>query len=95
MPSRKEGFGLVLIEAAAAGIPVIAGNSDGSVEAMQYGALGRLGNPEDLNEITKALQAALGETRALNQQRALELYDARHYLDQFHKLLHRELAMPA
>ena len=91
MPSRKEGFGLVLIEAAAAGIPVIAGNSDGSVEAMQYGALGRLVNPEDLNEITEALKAALGETRALNQQRALELYDSKNYIQAFNHLLLAEV----
>jgi phosphatidylinositol alpha-1,6-mannosyltransferase len=95
MPSRKEGFGLVLIEAAAAGIPVVAGNSDGSVEAMQHGKLGRLVNPEDKNEISKALQEALGDARGLNQQRALEQYDARHYQQQFNQLLQRELAILA
>nr|WP_255537121.1 glycosyltransferase family 4 protein [Pedobacter sp. SYSU D00873] len=55
MPSVKEGFGIVFIEAAASGMPVIAGNKDGSVDAMLDGRLGPLVEPFDKNDIRKAI----------------------------------------
>ncbi len=59
MPSRKEGFGIVFAEAAACGIPAIAGNRDGSVEALQGGKTGLLINPESVEEIAGAVTAVL------------------------------------
>ena len=59
MPSRKEGFGYVFIEAMACGLPVIAGSVDGSVDALAGGALGLLVNPWDLDEIAEAVRAQL------------------------------------
>ena len=55
MPSMKEGFGIVFIEAMYYGLPVVAGNLDGSVDALCNGKLGLLVNPED----TSAIEAAL------------------------------------
>jgi glycosyltransferase involved in cell wall biosynthesis len=55
MPSRKEGFGIVFIEAMVCGLPVIAGNADGSVDALRNGELGTLVNPIDKEEITRQL----------------------------------------
>lgn len=49
MPSQKEGFGIVFIEAMACGLEVIAGNKDGSVDALQGGKLGTLIDPENRN----------------------------------------------
>ena len=51
MPSKAEGFGIVFIEAMACGLPVIAGNKDGSTEALQFGELGRLVDPDNLEEL--------------------------------------------
>ncbi|NOU38268.1 MAG: glycosyltransferase family 4 protein [Ferruginibacter sp.] len=56
MPSSKEGFGIVFVEAMYYGVPVIAGNVDGSVDALLQGKLGIIINPEDTNGITTALQ---------------------------------------
>ncbi|HEY0054502.1 MAG TPA: glycosyltransferase family 4 protein [Pedobacter sp.] len=56
MPSIKEGFGIAFIEAAAAGLPLIAGNKDGSVDALLNGQLGQLVDPSDLSAITAAIQ---------------------------------------
>nr|WP_242691542.1 glycosyltransferase family 4 protein [Pedobacter sp. SYSU D00823] len=55
MPSVKEGFGIVFIEAAASGMPVIAGNKDGSVDALLDGKLGPLVEPFDKNDIRQAI----------------------------------------
>jgi asparagine synthase (glutamine-hydrolysing) len=56
MPSQKEGFGIVFIEAMACGLPVIGGNLDGSVDALANGALGILINPNDQNALIDAIQ---------------------------------------
>ncbi len=59
MPSKKEGFGIVFIEAMYYGVPVIAGNKDGSVDALAGGALGILVNPDNENEITEAINTVI------------------------------------
>ena len=55
MPSEKEGFGIVFIEAMYYNKPVIAGNKDGSVDALLNGRLGLLVNPQSLDEVTAAI----------------------------------------
>jgi phosphatidyl-myo-inositol dimannoside synthase len=55
MPSRKEGFGIVFIEAMFYGKPVIAGNADGSVDALKNGKFGVLVNPLNQQQITDAI----------------------------------------
>jgi glycosyltransferase involved in cell wall biosynthesis len=59
MPSVKEGFGIVFIEAMYYNLPVIAGNADGSVDALQHGKLGLLVNPDSVDEIQTAIQKVL------------------------------------
>jgi len=51
MPSRAEGFGIVYLEALACGKPVLAGNKDGSRDAIGGGELGLLVDPDDTAEI--------------------------------------------
>lgn len=55
MPSTKEGFGIVFVEAAASGLPVIAGNRDGSVDALADGHSGQLIDPLSADELSSAL----------------------------------------
>lgn len=59
MPSSGEGFGIVLIEAAACGIPVIGSNADGSREALLNGRLGRLVDPHDVPKLIEAISETL------------------------------------
>jgi phosphatidylinositol alpha-1,6-mannosyltransferase len=59
LPSQKEGFGLVLIEAAACGCMVVGGNTDGSAEALLGGKIGRLVDPKDTDQLTKTLRTCL------------------------------------
>jgi glycosyltransferase involved in cell wall biosynthesis len=55
MPSSREGFGIVFLEAMASGKPVIAGNSDGAVDALDEGRLGVLVDPNNTEQIADAV----------------------------------------
>jgi glycosyltransferase involved in cell wall biosynthesis len=46
LPSSKEGFGIVFLEALGCGLPVLAGNRDGSVEPLAHGRFGLLVDPD-------------------------------------------------
>lgn len=59
MPSTQEGFGIVFIEAAACGTKIIGGNIDGSVDALLNGSLGTLVKPQDIIEISLAIEQNL------------------------------------
>jgi glycosyltransferase involved in cell wall biosynthesis len=62
MPSKKEGFGIVYLEALACGKPVLGGNQDGAVDALCHGKLGALVNPDDIEEITHTIVQILQNT---------------------------------
>jgi glycosyltransferase involved in cell wall biosynthesis len=66
MPSTGEGFGIVFLEAAACGLPVIAGNADGSVDALAEGQIGCLVDPRAHGQVTSALIRALQGELAAN-----------------------------
>jgi glycosyltransferase involved in cell wall biosynthesis len=55
MPSKKEGFGIVFIEALSCGKPVIAGNRDASKDALLNGELGVLIDPDNVDELTDVI----------------------------------------
>ncbi len=59
MPSTKEGFGIVFLEAALTGLPVIGGNADGSVDALADGQIGQLVAPASPEQLVDALMDAL------------------------------------
>jgi phosphatidyl-myo-inositol dimannoside synthase len=55
MPSTQEGFGIVFLEALACGLPVIAGNKDGSVDALMNAKIGKLVDPKNSQELSDAI----------------------------------------
>jgi len=72
MPSIKhaqmiEGFGIVFIEAAAAGIPSIAGNTGGQTEAVMDGKTGLVIDGTNINAIIDAIQQ-LAENQQLRHK---------------------------
>jgi phosphatidyl-myo-inositol dimannoside synthase len=72
MPSIQEGFGIVFLEALVCGLPVIAGNKDGSVEALMNGRLGKLINPDNTDEILKSIIGTIEKPTANNRVIVLE-----------------------
>lgn len=59
--TRIEGFGVALAEAAASGIPVIAGRSGGLAEAVQDGETGLVVDPDEPEAVGQALGRVLGD----------------------------------
>jgi glycosyltransferase involved in cell wall biosynthesis len=57
LPSRREGFGLVVIEAASSGVPAIASRIYGITDAVVDGETGCLHEPEDVGDIVRCMQS--------------------------------------
>jgi phosphatidylinositol alpha-1,6-mannosyltransferase len=70
MPSSGEGFGIVFIEAMFYGKPVIAGNVDGSVDALDKGKFGLLVDPSSQKEIVKAIKTVLQDRKTYQPELA-------------------------
>lgn len=62
MPSTKEGFGIVFLEAAACGKAAIGGFLDGSYDALDGGRLGILVDPHDPAGIAEAILSVFNGT---------------------------------
>jgi glycosyltransferase involved in cell wall biosynthesis len=57
LPSRREGYGLVVIEAAARGVPVVVveGPDNAAVELVEEGANGAIANSAEARELAAAI----------------------------------------
>jgi len=81
LPSKKEGFGIVFIEALACGLPVICGNVDGSTDAIRDGELGKAINPDDLADLEQALSDYLSTPLSNSQREELQKQCLSHFND--------------
>lgn len=61
IPNDMEGFGIVLLEGALAGLPVIAGRAGGTEEAVVDRETGFIVNGSDPREVARALMLLLGD----------------------------------
>jgi len=71
LASRREAFGLVIVEARQVGCTIIAADVDGIPEALDYGAAGILFPPGDVSALTGHLVRLLtddGERKAWRQK---------------------------
>jgi phosphatidylinositol alpha-1,6-mannosyltransferase len=93
MPSRKEGFGIVFIEAMFYGKPVIAGNEDGSVDALKNGRFGLLVNPASQQEITAAIESVLKDPEKYrpNHHDVMQHYGFDVYKEKLRRVISYEL----
>ena len=101
LPSYREGFGLVLVEAGAAGLPVVASRIYGITDAVvegENGLLHRSGDVADLSEKLSvlienaSLRRAQGEAGRL---RAMTLFRVDVVTEAMADFLHRHLGAPA
>jgi len=97
LPSRNEGFGIVFIEAMTCGLPVICGNTDGSLDAIKNGELGTAVDPEDLNELERAIAQQLSKPitppmRKNLQEKCLAGFNETNYINNLQQLLKHEFA---
>ena len=79
LPSYREGFGSVIIEAAASGVPAIASNIYGLVDAIENGKTGILHEPKNIQEIKLAL-LRLAENDVLRKDMAKQAIFRAHQL---------------
>lgn len=73
MPSQKEGFGIVFLEAMLCGLPVIAGNLDGSVDPLRDGELGLLVDPTKVESIQEGITSMLQSLSFKSPEDAIEI----------------------
>jgi glycosyltransferase involved in cell wall biosynthesis len=66
LPSYREGFGLVIVEAEAMGVPVVVSNVPGPIDAMQHEGTGLIIPVKDTTALSSALQILLNDTAKRN-----------------------------
>jgi glycosyltransferase involved in cell wall biosynthesis len=99
LSSRSEGFPVSILEAMAAGLPVVATDVGGVAEAVVAGETGFLVPPGDPRALAEALGRLVAEPRLrrrfgeAGRDRALRLFDASRYRAAHLDLYRRELAL--
>ena len=97
LPSYREGFGTVIIEAAAMGIPAIASNIYGITDAIQQNKTGLLHEPKDILGIKIAMESLLHKPLLLNKLkqaakiRVVDKFDANKITDDWLKFYSRHV----
>lgn len=85
LPSKKEGFGIVFVEALACGLPVICGNADGSIDAIRNGELGTAINVDDLQELEDAIAQYLNVPLTVDSRKKLQKECLLHFNEEDYK----------
>lgn len=70
LASHGEGFGIVLLEALACGIPVIGSTADATGEALLHGELGQIVDPQNAASLAEAILAATRRSKSVPAQLA-------------------------
>jgi len=79
--TRPEGFGRVVIESQAMGVPVIATNHGGAKETVIHGKTGWLTEPEDDEELARMIEKVL--SLSSSEREELSAHAIKHVLEHF------------
>ncbi len=90
--AKREGFGIVFIEALACGLPVICGNADGSIDAIRNGELGTAINTDDEQELEDCITNHLAQPLTLEKRKhlkdtCLRYFNEQNYIDSLQQML--------
>ena len=84
-PAVREAYGLAMLEAQAAGLPVVAGREGGVAEVVQHGVTGILTPPRDPQAFARAIETLLADPdrrRDMAESRLAASSPAQRSLDQ-------------
>lgn len=99
LPSEWEAFGLVLLEAMAAGLPIVASSVGGIPEVLQEGTCGRLVPYGDVGALAQAIRGLMADREAASRLasagRARVAGLGWESAVEAHRRLFRELTLPA
>ena len=79
LSSRYEGFGNVLIEAMACGVPVVATRSAGTTEIVRHGVDGLLVDTHDPSSLSRALATLIADPKVLERMSAAAVQGAERF----------------
>lgn len=92
--SKKEGFGLVLLEAAACGCSIICGNVDGSSEAVLHGKMAQQINPHHNRQLQLAVSLNLQKKQDYLRSTKVQKMCMEHFSFQAYHLKVKQLISP-
>jgi glycosyltransferase involved in cell wall biosynthesis len=78
LPSAREGLPNVVLEAMASGLPCVAARASGSKELIVEGETGHTFEPDDANDLARALRACLSDKGAAMGEAAWKLAQRRY-----------------
>ncbi len=93
LPSLKEGFGIVFLEAMFNGLPVVAARAGGSMDVVVNGQTGILVTPNDGEELARAVSGLLANSTqrermgAAGRQRVMEQFQFEHFASRWQRWL--------
>ena len=98
LTSRAESCSMALLEAMAAGLPVVATNVGGNPELIEHGANGLLVRPDDVDDLTSAIGALLSDPArrlrfgATGRERAIHRHSWRSVAERYENLFEAAVA---
>ena len=95
MPSEKEGFGIVFLEAMAHAKPVIGGNAGGTPDIIPDGAIGYLIDPKNIDQLAERMRSLMKDESlrrtlgAAGRERLHDVYTPAKFLARMNEVLAR------